>query len=248
MTMPSENDGKTVYFRSHRDELSNFYPCQLKVFGRIFHSAEAAYQFRKAIHHSKWEIAEDITACRKANDAKSLGNQINRDNIGQSWLDKRTDVMLDILETKAKQCNSFRQRLIRTGNKELIENTNDEFWARGRYDNGENQLGVLLMLLRQKLSSETVNVDPPENKSPQNKSPQKTTFHVTFGDKKNYRKNEVYIQTHERYEKQMSTNKRCMNCKEFNHSTQECGFRKPAQCRQCFSYGHKQKFCSEFRQ
>ena len=39
---------------------------------------------------------------------------------------------------------------------------------------------------------------------------------------------------------------RCGYCAEHNHSTRECGFRKPAVCRQCSSKGHKQKFCSEF--
>ena len=41
---------------------------------------------------------------------------------------------------------------------------------------------------------------------------------------------------------------RCNYCMEFNHSTHECGFRKPAVCRQCFEAGHKQKFCAEVNQ
>lgn len=40
--------------------------------------------------------------------------------------------------------------------------------------------------------------------------------------------------------------RRCQYCAEHNHSTAECGFRKPALCRQCGNHGHKQKFCVEF--
>ena len=38
---------------------------------------------------------------------------------------------------------------------------------------------------------------------------------------------------------------RCGYCCEFNHTTAECGFKQPVECRQCHQQGHKQKFCSE---
>ena len=62
--------------------------------------------------------------------------------------------MLEILEAKAQQCPLFRSRLLRTGDKNLVEDTNNEFWARGPYGDGQNQLGTLLMRPRQKVSRE----------------------------------------------------------------------------------------------
>ena len=38
--------------------------------------------------------------------------------------------------------------------------------------------------------------------------------------------------------------KRCKNCYEDNHTTVECGFRRPIECRQCYNLGHKQKHCT----
>ena len=40
--------------------------------------------------------------------------------------------------------------------------------------------------------------------------------------------------------------RRCNYCAEYNHSTNECGFRKPVLCRQCGAPGYKQKFCVDF--
>ena len=55
-----------------------------------------------------------------------------------------------------------------------------------------------------------------------------------------------YHASHASYESPRFGNRRCGYCAEHNHSTTQCGFRKPAVCRQCRAEGHKQKFCSEF--
>ncbi len=50
-------------FKGKHDVLSNFYPCQLRVFGHTFRSSEHAYQFMKAKFYGKDQLAEDI--CRQ---------------------------------------------------------------------------------------------------------------------------------------------------------------------------------------
>ena len=49
------------------------------------------------------------------------------------------------------------------------------------------------------------------------------------------------------YQKKIPVSKkRCKNCYEHNHETNDCGFRGKVVCRRCSNLGHKQKFCHEF--
>ena len=248
------NDEETVYFRSHKDELSNFYPCNLQMYGRSFHSSEAAFQYRKALHYDQWQKAECIVLCKRACDAKAVGDEINHTCGDDTWHDKRTDVMLEILEAKANQCPSFRQRLLKTGDKQLIENTTNEFWARGKYGDGENKLGLLLMLLRQKIVNEPENIQVPSIE--QGSISDSPSFRVIVGNRTvnrncsaNTEINTYYQQAPRSIAQSENTDfkYRCKYCKEYSHVASACGFRGPVKCRQCNVYGHKQKFCHEFR-
>ncbi len=146
-----DNVPSPVMFRSHKDELSNFYPCTLHIYGDKFKSSEAAYQFAYAAEHDEWEIAEQIKNARTAAEAKRLSKQIPLEQISDQWNDKKVDIMREVLEEKFNQCHQFRQKLQQTGSKTLIENTDNPFWARGPDGNGRNKLGELLMDLRNRM-------------------------------------------------------------------------------------------------
>ena len=221
-----------------------FFPCRLHLFGCNFQSSEAAYQYRKALHFNQWQQAEEILLCQRASDAKAIGDKINNTIMDDTWLAKRMDIMLEILEAKASQCPSFKNRLLQTGKKELVENTTDEFWARGHHGDGRNQLGVLLMLLRQKLAIQPIVVEsPPKHEVSRPISP---SFHVVIG-KRILNRNAQYTRSFKTQNGNSDNRYRCNYCKEYTHSTNICAFRGPVQCRQCNQLGHKQKFCSEFR-
>ena len=103
-TKPSQTQidrENSVLFKGPGDELSNFYPCTINIFGRTFQSTEAAFQYRKAIDNEHWEEAEKISKCKRAVDAKRIGNTIKTNEM---WESKRTDVMKYILEQKVRQC------------------------------------------------------------------------------------------------------------------------------------------------
>ena len=70
-------------------------------------------------------------------------------------------------------------------------------------------------------------------------------LHVQMNHRSGER-NQHYDRTSYRYTKMHNENQRCQYCAEHNHSTRDCGFRKPALCRQCGAHGHKQKFCVDF--
>ena len=56
--------------------------------------------------------------------------------------------MNDILCNKFIQCKAFKDTLMQSQNDDLIEDTNNEYWARGSTGNGMNILGMLLMNIR----------------------------------------------------------------------------------------------------
>ena len=211
----STASNQTVYFHGHKDELSNFYPCELYINGKYFSSSEAAYQHRKAIEHDDECTADLIQSAVNAAEAKRLSHNIEVD---PSWYHMKSDIMMEILQTKADQCPEFRNRLVSTGTAELVEDTSDEYWARGLRNDGENMMGTLLMLLRQKLN---------QKKRRQGKSRQQRT--------------RPRQDTRGRYDHHT----RCSHCGEINHTTDRCRFDRPLRCHQCQDVGHKKKFCHQ---
>ena len=77
-------------------------------------------------------------------DAKHIADKIE---IGEKWREKRNDITKHILEEKANQCQHFKQRLIKTGENGLIEDTNHPFRGRGKDHTGQTIFGILLDLL-----------------------------------------------------------------------------------------------------
>ena len=136
------------YFHGHRNELSNFYPCKLDIGGHVFESSEAAYQYQKAVEHGDQRKADLIKSSTTGLHAMNLAKDIHTSDV---WRNKKSDIMMNILEEKAQQCEHFRRKLTATGTAKLVEDTDHEYWGRGKDHQGENMLGTLLMLLRQRL-------------------------------------------------------------------------------------------------
>ena len=142
-----------VLFGGAQSHFSNFYPCDIHVFGRDFNSVEHAYQYRQAIFHEDFECAEDIKRAKNASAAKRVSKQISKKHEG--WLEKRVEVMIEVLKAKA-EVPQFREALLATGQAELVEyvESREAFWGVGfGYTGGVNMLGKLLMALREELVS-----------------------------------------------------------------------------------------------
>ena len=73
----------------------------------------------------------------------------------KDWSAVRTTVMMRALYTQAQIYNDFKTALLATGEKPIQEVAQyDYFWGTGRDQRGENQYGLLLMKLRDKLRAE----------------------------------------------------------------------------------------------
>ncbi len=147
-----DRQGQPVLFKSHKDALSNFFPCELHVFNEEFKSSEHAYQWKKAKEHGQWQKADQIKSAPTAAAAKKIANSIKTSD---TWKNSKADTMMMILQAKLDQCSPFRDRLSMTGTSWLIEDTAHEFWARGKLGNGLNVLGTQLMELRSSLQHQS---------------------------------------------------------------------------------------------
>ena len=149
-----------VAFGGRSDILSNFHPFNFKVHGIEFSSSEQAYQWGKAVFHDRYGLAREILGIRSAFRIWLLSKKIR---VSSSWHSRKVDLMRDIIRLKAECCPRFKNSLLATGNKYIVEAVaSDKFWSCGvkkaelRFVNGrnwpgENQMGRLLMELRDQL-------------------------------------------------------------------------------------------------
>ena len=165
-------DQKLSEFR--KTFLSNFWPCEVKFEGKIYHSVEHAYQAMK--------FGEDVLATLTDSDLKKIntrlekrGQQITKEQVPdlfilehlnagtskiaanqlrimgyvrQDWDDVKVKIMAKLLVQKFSKPEMY-EMLKKTNPKYLIEGNDwgDTFWG---YDNnrGRNILGRMLMILR----------------------------------------------------------------------------------------------------
>ena len=125
--------------------LSNFYQTPITYEGITYPSVENAYQAAKTINQE--ERLQFVKISSK--EAKSLGKKIT---IREEWDTVKLQVMWNLIYEKFTRNRKLLSFLILTGEKH-IEETNwwgDKFWGVCRGE-GENNLGKLLMKLREKL-------------------------------------------------------------------------------------------------
>jgi hypothetical protein len=143
-------------FRGEYAFLSNMYSVPVLYDGIIYPSSENAYQAQKVEDRIiRMEIAG--LTCVQAKQFKYKCRKAGRKIIFTPDFDMRkVDVMTRIVEAKFNQNIGIAQRLIDTGDHELVEEGwwHDNFWGNctcGRAEckqEGFNQLGVILMNTR----------------------------------------------------------------------------------------------------
>ena len=106
-----------------------------------FSSSEQAYQYFKALFHSKYYKCTGILKTHNPSRIYAIGHSIVTSKV---WEGERVKVMLHILRHKLYQCESFRAELLAAADTAVFtEATRDKFWAIGN-GSGLNTLGVLL--------------------------------------------------------------------------------------------------------
>lgn len=126
--------------------LSNYHICPVEFEGDTYPSSENAFQAAKAL----WADRSLFFKCTPT-EAKAYGKNVKIDNIA-AWDSRKLDVMRKVLESKFAKNPDLKEKLLETQGK-YLEETNwwgDTYWgvSNGR---GENQLGKILMEIRDKL-------------------------------------------------------------------------------------------------
>lgn len=126
--------------------LSNFWPAKVVFEGHEYPTVEHAYVAAKTTNEMERKV---IRSTEKPGEVKRLGRQLD---LREDWNDIKLQVMEDLLWQKFRNHDHLKEKLIATGNEEIIEiNTwNDTFWGQCR-GKGTNHLGKLLMKIREVL-------------------------------------------------------------------------------------------------
>lgn len=138
-------------FKKDNFYLSNF--CQTPIFfsGQEWPGVEQIFQAAKALDEGRREEFRSLSA----KEAKKAGKKIP---IRPDWDQVKYDVMLKACRLKFKQNEEFKQKLLSTDHKKLIEGNywHDNIWGQCQCEKckniiGQNLLGKILMRIRAEL-------------------------------------------------------------------------------------------------
>ena len=139
--------------------LSNFFehqnsPIFMEHSNIPFYSVEAAFQCAK-YHGPHVRDIQRIFSMLSPEQAKHLGRALS---LSPDWEFRKFDIMYDLVEQKFTRSEHLKEKLLETGDAELIEgNTwHDTCWGFctcEKHKCGNNHLGVILMKVREKLKS-----------------------------------------------------------------------------------------------
>ena len=129
--------------------LSNFELAEVVIDGITYQTNEHAYQATKAdnLLERLW-----VASAPTPGKAKKRGALVSK---REDWDKIKIDVMYDINLDKFTRHDYLQEKLLATGNAELIEGNEwgDQFWGVTQLG-GQNHLGHVIMFVREKLQSQ----------------------------------------------------------------------------------------------
>ena len=135
-------------FNGEYSFLSNFYECDVEFEGKLYPSAEHAFQAAKSTDPA---VRAKIASKPTPGQAKRSGRRVE---LRPDWDYIKDAVMEEVVRDKFKRNENLRFRLLETGDQELIEGNrwNDQYWGVDINKNrGQNRLGKILMKIRKEL-------------------------------------------------------------------------------------------------
>ena len=129
--------------------LSNFYITPVKFEGITYKSSENAYQAAKVFQEDR-DMLYDVTPSK----AKMLWKELEPLYDAKSWDAVKFGIMEQIVFNKFRSNKDLAVKLVKTGSR-YIEETNhwgDTYWGVDLHGHGENNLGYILMAVRNYLN------------------------------------------------------------------------------------------------
>ena len=159
-------DSDKILIRSPSYVMCNYYKCNIKVFDKVFQSSEQAYQWRFVNHLGLEDFAQEIMNSSTTHEATEIASRVPHGQ-HKDWHSIKCQVMKEILRAKSDYSPFFRLALLNSVGKQIVESTQDLFWASGlpprysastksEYYPGKNKLGHTLEQLRNDLIKEGI--------------------------------------------------------------------------------------------
>jgi ribA/ribD-fused uncharacterized protein len=147
--MSSTKDSAIRQFSGPYRFLSNFYEAAIPYEGIVYPSAEHAYQAAKTLDVN---MRRRVSELPQAGEAKRFGKTLP---LRSDWETVKLGVMEKIVTIKFRRHDDLRERLLDTGDRHLEEGNTwgDVYWGSSNGD-GMNNLGIILMRVRDKLKQE----------------------------------------------------------------------------------------------
>ncbi len=124
-----ETNSCYVFGGRRTDVLSNFTPSQFEYDDQIYVNREQGYQNRKAIIHGEMDVAAQIMKTSDPALAKEFGKCVK---VNEDWKDYNDTVMLSICKASANQDEAYKQAIIDTKNRTIVEAMNGDLeWSSG---------------------------------------------------------------------------------------------------------------------
>ena len=141
------NNDEILFYGPHEPYgfLGNWYSAAIFLDGKIWPTSEHYYQAQKFAGTEFEEICRRLPSPREAFELTRRPDV----PVDAHWDEKKLDVMKIAVKAKFTQNPELAERLLETGNAQLIENAPiDAYWGIGANGNGKNMLGKILMDLR----------------------------------------------------------------------------------------------------
>ena len=139
---------KVREFKGEYAFLCNFYKVDIPFVynGVTYNTSEAAFQAAKYNGHNA-EMVHKVFAKCTPDESKKLGRAIK---LRKDWEEVKDGIMFDVVKAKFDADPELKQRLLDTGDMELIEGNTwgDTYWGVCN-GHGQNRLGTILMQLRE---------------------------------------------------------------------------------------------------
>ena len=116
---------------------SNFDHCDVMMEGLKFPTSEHCYQWMACKEALQNDVAEAVYKARSPADAKLLATKVK----GHKWDAIKYSVMVEVQRAKAVSSTTFREALLATGDKLLVEGLHDTYWGSGMHYN-QNQNSI----------------------------------------------------------------------------------------------------------
>lgn len=149
----------TIYFYKVCDSygcFSNFSPHPIQLDGLYWQTVEHYYQSQKFIGTEHEELVQVIREVPTPMEAAALGRDRSR-KLRPDWEQVKQPLMWQAVLTKFLTHTDIQAILLNTGEELIVEDSpTDYYWGCGQDKTGQNQLGKILMKVRQEIRQRSV--------------------------------------------------------------------------------------------